>query len=109
LHRRNGVGLDLKRAVNYDEKAPDQRDAIPQFDYEKVADQGDTIAQLDSDSRIEFGKGVTVDLKSAAGCYKKSGDEGNSEAQLRYGFCLRFGKGLAVDLKLAVNGVCAMS
>jgi TPR repeat protein len=59
--------------------------------------------QFTSGVCLECGKGVEIDLTSAADYYNKSADQGNACAQLRYGACLAFGRGVTRNVQLAAD------
>jgi TPR repeat protein len=67
------------------------------------AEAGVAQAQSEYAYRLEFGRGVSVDLRQAADYYKRSADQGNPRGECGYGRCLEFGKGVEVDMHQAAE------
>jgi TPR repeat protein len=63
-----------------------------------AAAQNTADAQWEYGDRLEYGKGVRIDLIEAAKYYKMSAHQNYAPAQFAYGACLEDGKGVRVDL-----------
>jgi hypothetical protein len=123
--RANGRGIDLMTAYEYFKEAAVKEDGADAWLYcgvcllfgrgkferaserkweeaavcfKRSADHGNSEGQFRYGLCLEFGKGVPIDLVSAADYYKKSAEQGDEQGQLKYGLCLENGQGVPLDL-----------
>src|SRR5262249_48348698 len=79
---------DLKKAVEW---------------FEKAANQGDTLAQLRIGYCYELGQGVEKDPKKAVEWYEKAANQDNASAQAKMGYYYELRQGVEIDLNKAIE------